>query len=69
MNIRRWPVGKLIILWCWCGIPAYLLFTDFQMGKVHFSAGRYWLELLCSLFLLAALSAITWHWLGDRKTD
>jgi hypothetical protein len=69
MGIRKWHFGKLIILWCWCGVPAALFITDFQLGRADASVGRHLFDLAGALSLLLFLSAVTWHWLGDRAED
>lgn len=69
MSIRRWHVGKLIILWAWGGVGAALLLTDFRSGSVSAEPLRYLLELLIALAILAALTIVTWRWLGERTIE
>ena len=69
MSIRRWHFGKLVILWAWGGIGAALALIDFQTHTVESGPLRHLCELLLVLTVLLLLSAITWRWLGDRRTE
>ena len=66
MYVRNWHYGKLIILWAWGAIVASLALLDFQTKPVEAGPYRHLFELLFVLIVLVGLSAITWHWLGDR---
>ena len=66
MSIRKWHFGKLIILWAWGATAAALALLDFQTSPVQSGPFRHLFELLFVLIILLLLSAITWHWLGDR---
>jgi hypothetical protein len=66
MSIRKWHFGKLIILWVWGAMAASLALLDFQTSPVPSGPFRHLFELLFVLIILLVLSAITWHWLGDR---
>ena len=69
MSVRNWHYGKLIILWAWGGIVASLALLDFQTRPVEAGPFRHLFELVFVLIVLGALSAITWHWLGDRPRE
>jgi hypothetical protein len=66
MSIRKWHKGKLIILWAWGLTAATFAILDFQTHSVETSPWRHLVELLFTLIVLLILSAVTWHWLGDR---
>jgi hypothetical protein len=66
MSIRKWHKGKLIILWAWGLIATSFALLDFQTHAVQGSVWRHLFELLFALIALLTLSAVTWHWLGDR---
>ncbi len=66
MSVRNWHYGKLIILWAWGGLGASLALLDFQNRPVEAGPFRHLFEILFVLIVLVGLSAITWHWLGDR---
>ena len=65
MSNRKWHKGKLIILWAWGIAIVSLLMTDFLTISVQSSPSRHSVELLVTLLVLLALSAVTWRWLGD----
>jgi hypothetical protein len=67
MSIRKWHKGKLIILWAWGVASAALALTDFMMRPVQSAPVAHLVEILIVLLTLLALSAVTWHWLGDRE--
>jgi membrane protein DedA with SNARE-associated domain len=69
MSVRKWHVGKLVILWAWGGIVAALVLTAFESSKVESSPGLHLCELIFVLVVALVLSAMTWIWLGDRKTE
>jgi hypothetical protein len=68
MSVRKWHVGKLIILWVWGGLCAALALTDFLGRPVQAAPVAHLLEILFTLLVLLALSAITWHWLGGKES-
>lgn len=67
MSIRKWHKGKLIILWAWGVASAALALTDFMMRPVQSAPVAHLVEILIVLLTLLALSAVTWHWLGNRE--
>ena len=67
MSIRKWHKGKLVILWAWGVASAALALTDFMMRPVQSAPVAHLIEILIVLLTLLALSAVTWHWLGDRE--
>jgi hypothetical protein len=67
MSIRNWHRGKLIILWAWGCAAAALALTDFLSRKVEAGPVGHLFELLFVFLVFVLLSAVTWHWLGDRK--
>ena len=69
MSIRNWHYGKLIILWAWGAGVASLALLDFQTSSVESGPLRHLLELIFVVVALGALSAVTWHWLGDRSRE
>lgn len=69
MSIRKWHYGKMVILWAWGSLIAALVLLDFQTHPVESAPFRHLFELLFVVIVLFGLSAITWHWLGDRTTE
>lgn len=69
MSIRKWHVGKLVILWAWGGTFAGLVLTTFESSSVASSPLLHLCELMFVLAVALTLSAITWRWLGDRPTE
>ena len=67
MSIRKWHRGKLIILWAWGVAAAAFALTDFMMRPVESAPVAHLIEILIVFLTLLALSAVTWHWLGDRE--
>lgn len=67
MSIQRWHWGKLVILWAWGGSVAALLLTAFLSGPVDRNPLGALASLTGALAILAALTAITWRWLGGRE--
>jgi hypothetical protein len=66
MSIRKWHIGKLIILWSWGGVSASLALTDFVARPVRSAPFMHLCELVLVVIILLALSALTWHWLGGK---
>ena len=69
MAIRKWHKGKLIILWAWGGMIGALSLTAFMADKVQSSPWAHLGEALLCLLVFLSLSAVTWHWLGDRTDE
>ena len=68
MSIRKWHVGKLIILWAWGGLAVALALTGFLGRSVMASPVTHLLEFLFAVIGLLMLSGITWHWLGGKES-
>ncbi len=68
MAVRTWHTGKLVILWIWGGLIAAFLLTDFMGRAVNLAPLTHLLELAATLFILLALSGITWYWLGGKES-
>jgi hypothetical protein len=68
MSIRRWHVGKLIIVWAWGCIAAALALTDFLTRPVFSAPLLHLFELMFVVLCALALSGITWHWLGGKES-
>jgi hypothetical protein len=68
MSIRKWHVGKLILLWTWGGVVAALALTDFLGRPVQAAPMTHLCELILVVVVLIALSALTWHWLGGKDS-
>lgn len=69
MSIRRWHVGKLMILWAWGGTAAALVLIAFESSRVESRPWLHFYELMFVLVVAIVLSAITWIWLGNRKAE
>ena len=69
MRISKWHFGKLIILWSWGALLAALALTSYFVSPVAASPRLHLGEMLIAIFILAALSAITWRWLSGRELD
>jgi hypothetical protein len=66
-RIRRWYWGKLAILWAWGGLVVALLLTAFlsqRVDEANWSVSSF--TFLASLAILAALTVVTWIWLGGK---
>ena len=68
MAIRNWHPGKLIMLWVWGGLAGGLMVTAFMRGPIDSAPVSRLLELVMTLVILVALSAVTWHWLGGKES-
>jgi hypothetical protein len=67
MSIRKWHLGKLVILWMWGGAGVAFALTRFLAGDWRSKS-----TLFCLIFAvldLLLLSAVTWHWLGGKESD
>jgi hypothetical protein len=67
MQIGKWHVGKLVILWLWGGVPAALCLNFSQSVDVKSAPFRYLASLLAGILLLAALSVVTWKWFSAKE--
>jgi len=67
MNIQRWHWGKLAILWAWGGLLVALLMTRFLSREPTADPTVSSISFLGSLIILAALTIVTWIWLGGRE--
>ena len=64
MAIRRWHVGKVILLWAW-GIFLCLALIQVIIKTNSFVPG--FLLIGTILAILMTLSVITWKWLGGKE--
>jgi hypothetical protein len=69
MSIRRWHVGKLIILWSWGVLSAGLAITHFVGTAVSETPILHGFEIIFVVLALLVLTAITWHWLGSEDSQ
>jgi hypothetical protein len=69
LAIEHWHWGKLVILWAWGGTLAALLITLFVLEPVENAPARSAISFVLTLVVLAALSAITWRWLGGKERE
>jgi len=67
MSIRKWHLGKLIILWLWGGGAAAFALSDFSTSPVRSSPNLHLFELVFAVLCLLGLSVITWIWLGGKE--
>ena len=67
MSVRKWHKGKLIILWAWGVAGTALALTDFMTRPVESAPVAHLVEFSIVFLALLTLSAVTWHWLGDRE--
>ena len=68
MAIRRWHVGKIVLLWAW-GVLLCAIIIGGIIGTKEWSPGP-GLGLVLVLMLLAvlvALSIVTWKWFGGKE--
>jgi hypothetical protein len=66
MSIRRWHWGKIVILWAWGGLLVALLLTRFLSKKAELDPAVSSLSFVGSVLILAALTIVTWMWLGGK---
>jgi hypothetical protein len=67
-RIHRWHWGKLVILWSWGSVIVALLIAQFLATPAREQPGVASMTFLGSLFILAALSTVTWVWLGGKES-
>ena len=67
MQVRRWHWGKIVILWAWGGLFVALLLTKFLSQRAELNPAGSLFSLLGSFLLLAALTVVTWLWLGGKE--
>jgi hypothetical protein len=65
-KIQRWHWGKIVILWAWGGLLVALLLTRFLSQRADADPAVSSLSFLGSLVVLAALTVVTWMWLGGK---
>ena len=66
MAIRKWHVGKIVLLWAW-GLVLCIVVIQII---IHLDAANWALGLALVVVLLAtlvALSVITWKWFGGKE--
>jgi hypothetical protein len=69
VRIRCWHWGKIAILWAWGGLVVALLLTAFlsqRVDEANWSVSSF--TFLASLAILAALTVVTWIWLGGKDS-
>ena len=71
MNILRWHVGKLYLLWGW-GIAIEGTLYILLKGTPETPVGNsfilvYLLLILMMIVLPLTLTAVTWRWLGGKE--
>ncbi len=64
MAIRKWHVGKVVMLWAW-GILLCALLIRLIIGTADALAGL--VLILSGLAILIALSVITWKWFSGKE--
>jgi tryptophan-rich sensory protein len=70
MPVAKWHPGKLIILWSWGTLFAALALTSFLATRATESSKiSHTVTFLAAIFILIALSAITWRWLTGRESN
>lgn len=71
MAITRWHYGKLIILWAWgllADVMLWYLATGLEPDGSDSLTSIFGLVLIaCMIAIPAALSVVTWKWLGGRE--
>lgn len=67
MAIQRWHWGKLVIVWAWGGMIAAVLLTSFVARDAGIAPVWSAFSLIAGLTILAALTAVTWRWLGGKE--
>jgi hypothetical protein len=64
MGIRKWHVGKIVLLWAW-GIAACLVIIQLVVRTTDFVLGFILIGAL--LAILVTLSVVTWKWLSAKE--
>jgi hypothetical protein len=64
MAIRKWHIGKIVLLWAW-GIALCLGLIQIITKTENFVPGFILIGAL--LTILVTLSVITWKWLGGKE--
>ena len=62
--IRKWHVGKLVLLWVWGAAVCFVL-IQIILRTTNFVPGFILIGLL--LAILISLSVLTWIWLGGKE--
>ena len=63
MAIKRWHVGRIVLLWMW-GIAISTVLISVISRTQNFVPGFIYLGAL--LLILVALTVITWQWFGEK---
>jgi hypothetical protein len=66
MAIRRWHVGKIVLLWAW-GIFLSVGVIQVVVRTTNFVPGFLLIGVLLAIPL--TLSVITWKWLGGKEGE
>lgn len=64
MAIRKWHIGKVILLWVW-GLVLCILALQVLKSTQNFVVG--FMVIGAILAIPIALSVITWKWLGGKE--
>jgi hypothetical protein len=64
MAIRKWHVGKVVLLWLW-GLALCAFIVSILKGTTTFVIGFPLLGLLFAI--LISLSVITWKWFSGKE--
>ena len=64
MAIRKWHVGKIILLWTW-GVLLSAIILRIIIGTTDAFQGL--LLVVALLAILITLSVITWKWFGGKE--
>jgi hypothetical protein len=64
MAIRKWHVGKIVLLWAW-GVILCAITIRIIIGTTNALLGL--LLVVTLLAILITLSVITWRWLSGKE--
>jgi hypothetical protein len=64
MNIAKWHVGKIALLWAW-GFALSFVLIQIIIGTTNFVPGFMLIGAIVGI--LFALSVVTWKWFGGKE--
>ena len=64
MAIRKWHVGKIVLLWAW-GVVLSIVLIQIIIRTTNFVPGFILIATMLAIWI--ALSMITWKWLGAKE--
>lgn len=69
MPVRRWHIGKLVLLWAWGAVLILLALAGVQAVPSNEASWTLlgWLLVFLAVAVPVGLSVITWIWLGGRE--